>query len=372
MRGVVATEHEDTGGRKQARHVTRRGGDRVTIAMVARAAGVSAPTVSKVLNGRDAVGPRTRRRVEDALAATGYRRRGRSEPGRAGLVDFVITELDTAWACELLRGAEHEAYRLGARLVLTVTHDRQAHPREWFRSLASRRTDGVVLVLSSRTRLIAAERLRSIDAPVVVIDQMGGYDHDVPAIGATNWAGGFAATEHLTGLGHRRIGMITGPDDVPCGLERLDGYRAALGRAGLSPDEDLVRRGDFYAGGGRRGAAELLDLPDPPTAVFAGSDQQAMGVYDEARARGLRIPADLSVVGFDDVDMCEWVTPRLTTVRQPLAEMAVLAVRDVLERAHAPGEPPPRLELSTRLVVRESTAPWRPPPARARAARRRR
>ncbi|MEO3875801.1 LacI family DNA-binding transcriptional regulator [Nonomuraea sp. B12E4] len=346
----------------------RVAGERVTIAVVARAAGVSVPTVSKVLNGRDAVGPETRRRVEDALAATGYRRRGRSETGKTGLVDFVITELDTAWACELLRGAEQEAYRLGARLVLTVTHDRQAHPREWFKTLASRESDGVVIVLSSSTRLIAPERLRSIDAPFVVIDQMGGYDQNVPTIGATNWAGGFAATEHLTDLGHRRIGMITGPDDVLCGLERLDGYRAALGRAGLSPDEDLVRRGDFYAEGGRRGAAELLDLPEPPTAIFAGSDQQATGVYDEAHARGLRIPDDLSVVGFDDVDMCEWMTPRLTTVRQPLAQMAVLAVRNVLETAHSPDEHPLRLELSTRLVVRESTAPWKP----ARAARRRR
>ncbi|MFG1706286.1 LacI family DNA-binding transcriptional regulator [Nonomuraea sp. M3C6] len=358
----MATEHESTTVRRRVRGAPRRAiGDRVTIAMVAREAGVSAPTVSKVLNGRDAVGPETRRRVEDALASTGYERRGRSEPGRAGLVDFVITELDTAWACELLRGAEQEAYRLGTRLVLTVTHDRQAHPREWFKTLASRQTDGVVLVLSSSTRQIAPERLRSIDAPFVVIDQMGGYDQNVPTIGATNYAGGFAATEHLTELGHRRIGMITGPDDVRCGLERLDGYRAALGRAGLSPDADLVRQGDFYAGGGRRGAAELLDLPEPPTAIFAGSDQQATGVYDEAHARGLRIPDDLSVVGFDDVDMCEWMTPRLTTVRQPLAQMAVLAVRNVLETTHLPGEHPLRLELSTRLVVRESTAPWKPP-----------
>ncbi|GIH21739.1 LacI family transcriptional regulator [Acrocarpospora phusangensis] len=328
---------------------------RVTIAMVAREAGVSVPTVSKVLNGRDEVGPDTRRRVQDALSSTGYQRRARSEPRKVGLVDFVITELDTGWASELLRGAEQEAYRLGTQLVLTVTHDRQANPRDWLRTLTSRPTDGVVLVGSS-TRHVPASRLRTIEAPFVVIDQFGGYEQDIPTIGATNWAGGFAATEHLLELGHRRIGVITGPDDVRCSLERLDGYRAALRRAGLPVDESLVRQGDFYAEGGRRGAAALLDLPEPPTAVFAGSDQQAAGVYEELRVRGLRAPEDLSVIGFDDTDICEWLYPRLTTIRQPLAQMAVLAVRNVLEPAQPAGESL-RLELSTSLVVRESTGP---------------
>ncbi|GII57655.1 LacI family transcriptional regulator [Planotetraspora thailandica] len=362
----MATEHVST--RKRTAETPRRtDGDRVTIAMVARAAGVSAPTVSKVLNGREAVGQETRRRVQDALISTGYQRRTRAETAKVGLVDFVITELDTAWASELLRGAEQEAYRLGASLVLTVTHDREAQPREWLKTLASRPTDGVVLVVTS-TLQGAVEKLRPIDTPFVVIDQVGGYDRDIPTIGATNWAGGFAATEHLAELGHRRIGVITGPMDRRCSLERLDGYRAALGRAGLALDESLVRQGDFYAEGGRRGTAELLDLPEPPTAIFAGSDQQAAGVYDEAHARGLRIPEDLSVVGFDDTEMCEWMSPQLTTVRQPLAQMAALAIRNVLETAHTPGEPPMHLELSTSLVVRESTAPWQPP---ARGSRRR-
>jgi LacI family transcriptional regulator len=356
----VATEQRTRTQKRVAGTPRSADADRVTILMVAQAAGVSAPTVSKVLNGRETVGSETRRRVQDALISTGYQRRTRSEAGKVGVVDFVITELDTAWACELLRGAEQEAYRLGTSLILTVTHDRQAQPREWLKTLASRPTDGVVLVVTN-TRQVSAEKLRPIDTPFVVIDQVGGYDRDVPTIGATNWAGGFAATEHLTELGHRRIGMITGPDDVRCSLERLDGYRAALGRAGLPLDESLVRPGDFYSESGRRAAAELFDLPEPPTAIFAGSDQQAAGVYDVARARGLRIPEDLSVVGFDDTEVCEWLWPRLTTIRQPLAQMAVLAIRNVLETTHSPGEQPLRLELSTSLVVRNSTAPYQPP-----------
>ena len=346
-----------------------RADGRITIAMVAQEAGVSVPTVSKVLNGRQEVGADTRRRVQDALKATGYRRRTRSDgAGRTGLIDFVITELDTSWGVELLRGAEQEAYRLGARLVLTLSHDRQARPRDWVKAISSRPTDGVVLVVT-HPRQVAAERLRPVDTPFVVIDQLGGYDPDTPTVGATNWAGAFAATEHLTSLGHRRIGMITGPQRVRGSQDRLDGYRAALGRAGLAADENLVREGDFYAEGGRRSAAALLDLPDPPTAVFAGSDQQARGVYDEVHARGLRIPTDLSVVGFDDVEACEWMTPRLTTVRQPLAQMAALAIRTVLEPAATEDEQPMRVELATTLVVRESTGPPRNPQAPRRRGR---
>jgi LacI family transcriptional regulator len=181
----------------------------------------------------------------------------------------------------------------------------------------------------------------------------------VASIGATNWAGGFAATEHLTQLGHRRIAIIAGPRDMTCSIERLDGYRAALGRVDIPSDPQLIRHGDFYTEGGREGAASLLDIDDPPTAIFAGSDQQARGVYDEAQARGLRIPEDLSVVGFDNVDLCEWMSPRLTTVAQPLAQMAALAIRTVLQ-PHTSGERAPRVELATHLVVRESTTEFVP------------
>jgi len=334
------------------------GGDgRVTIAMVAQEAGVSVPTVSKVLNGHAQVGADTRRRVQDALLATGYRRRRRADATRTGLVTFVITELDTAWACELLRGAEQEAHRLETSLVLAVTHDRQeGRARDWLKALASRPTDGVVLVVSNWEQA-PAEEVRPVDTPFIVVDQVGGYSRDVPTIGTTNWAGGYSATAHLVELGHRRIGTVTGPVGVRCSEDRLDGYRAALTRAGLPYDEALMRRGTFRSAEGRRATAQLLDLADPPTAIFAASDLTARGVYEEAHARGLAIPGDLSVVGFDDVEVCEWLNPRLTTVRQPLAQMAGLAIRTVLEGSIPSGEPTVHLELSTTLVVRESTAP---------------
>jgi LacI family transcriptional regulator len=224
--------------------------------------------VSKVLSGRrQEVGADTRRRVQDVLKATGYRRRARSDgAGRTGLVDFVITELDTSWGVELLRGAEQEASGLGASLVLTLSHDRQARRRDWMKTISSRPTDGVVLVVS-HPRQVAAERLRPVDIPFVVINQLGGYAPDTPTVGATHRAGGFAATEHLTSLGHLRTGMITGPQRVRSSHERLDGYRAALGRVGLSPDESLIREGDFYsergAGAGPR-RCSTCRIPPPP------------------------------------------------------------------------------------------------------------
>jgi LacI family transcriptional regulator len=142
-----------------------------------------------------------------------------------------------------------------------------------------------------------------------------------------------------------------------CSQERVEGYRAALGRAGIPVDERLVRFTEFCTEGGREGARAVLDLPDPPTAIFAGSDMQALGVYQEAAARGLRIPEDLSVVGFDDIAFAELASPPLTTVRQPLARMAAEAVRLLLDADdHMPG-PPPRVELATHLVVRGSTGP---------------
>ena len=235
--------------------------------MVAQEAGVSVPTMSKVLSGRrQEVGADTRRRVQDVLKATGYRRRARSDGvGRTGLVDFVITELDTSWGVELLRGAEQEASGLGASLVLTLSHDRQARRRDWMKTISSRPTDGVVLVVS-HPRQVAAERLRPVDIPFVVINQLGGYAPDTPTVGATHRAGGFAATEHLTSLGHLRIGMITGPQRVRSSHERLGGYRAALGRVGLSPDESLIREGDFYSEGAGAGPrrCSTCRIPPPP------------------------------------------------------------------------------------------------------------
>jgi LacI family transcriptional regulator len=330
---------------------------RVTIAHIATTAGVSPGTVSKVLNGRDDVAPETRAAVQRLLAEAGYERRGKAARTAPRLLELVMTDLSTPWAGEVLRGVEEAARDRGVGLVVTATHSRDAGSPDWLDALAERESAGVVLV-ASRLGVEAAAELAALRLPLVVVDPVGGFDPTVPSVGATNWAGALAATEHLLELGHRRIGIITGPLELLCSRQRLDGYRTALDRAGLPVDPDLVRHGDFYSEGGRTHAAALLSLDAPATAIFAGSDQQATGVYAEARHRGLRLPEDLSVVGFDDLRLCQWLYPQLTTVRQPMADMARVAARMVLDH-RGPWEQDrvPSVELATELVVRDSTCP---------------
>src|ERR1700733_13463046 len=330
-------------------------GARPTLAAMAAEAGVSLPTVSKVVNGRADVAPATRARVERLLDELNYRRPGLRSGRRSGLVDLVFNGLDSPWAVEILRGvedwgAEHE---MGAA-VSAVRHG-SARPASWTSALASHDTDGVLLVTSELTDGQLAE-LHAADIPLVVIDPVNLPEPDLPSVGATNWAGGMAATDYLIGLGHRRIGAIGGPPDYLCSRARIDGYRSALERAGLAADPALVRHGDFQHEGGFVRGGELLDLTDWPTAIFAGSDQHALGVYEAARQRGLLIPRDLSVVGFDDLPVDRWLSPPLTTVRQPLAEMGRVAADMLGTLIEGLPLATGRVELATELVVRGSTA----------------
>ncbi len=334
-------------------------GNGVTIAQIAAEAGVSVATISRVLNGQAGVSAGKRELAERLLVEHGYQRRNRQD--RGGLIHFVITDLNTQWAMALLRGAEAQAARLGFDLVVKTTHGSPVGTPGWVERVVRRGSSGIVLVVSELLDTGRAE-LESFHVPVVLVDPVGTGPQSLTTVAATDWAGGRDATEHLIGLGHRRIGFVTGPLSEECHRDRLDGYRAALQRAGIEPDQELVRTGDSLMAGGLRGGRELLLLPEPSTAIISGSDEQAYGVYKAARALGLTIPDDLSVVGFDDVALCQWVSPQLTTVRQPLAEMASEATRIVIELARGGTRPTQRLELSTSLIVRKSTAPPRQNP----------
>ncbi|MFH8282580.1 LacI family DNA-binding transcriptional regulator [Streptomyces antibioticus] len=327
---------------------------RVTLAEVAKAAGVSMPTVSKVLNGRSDVSRVTRAKVEHLLDAHGYRRRTRT-PSRSPLVELVFHELDSIWAMELIKGVEQVARANGATVVLTESGTRHTPAPEWLGGVLQRRPMGVVLVFSALPQDVK-QQLRTAAIPFVVIDPAGDPDPDVPSVGSANWSGGLAATRHLTAQGHARVAIITGPEDMLCSLARLDGYRSAMAMAGLDVDPRLIRFGDFHVQGGFDQAMTLLDGPDRPTAIFAGSDLQALGVLEAARLKGLNVPRDLSVVGYDDVPLAQWSSPPLTTVHQPLRQMAEQAAR-MLFRQDEPGEEAQRIELATHLVVRQSTAP---------------
>ncbi|WP_435109658.1 LacI family DNA-binding transcriptional regulator [Nocardiopsis synnemataformans] len=328
----------------------------VTISKIAEAAGVSVPTVSKVLNGRADVASETRARVEELIRRHGYRRRRGPGGGRSSMVDLVFHELDSAWAVEVIRGVESVARSEGLSVVLTESGGAQTPRDDWVDAVLARQSTAVILVFSDlapeqRTRLTA----RGI--PFVVVDPAGDPGPDMPSVGSANWNGGLVATRHLIELGHRRIGVIGGPRHVLCSKARIDGYASALDSAGLTTDPALVRYGDFHVESGRDRGRELLQLDDPPTAVFAGNDLQAMGLYEAARELGVRIPEDLSVVGYDDLPVARWMGPPLTTVRQPLTEMAEEATRMALTLARGGTPANLRLDLATDLVVRRSSAP---------------
>ncbi|MEU9836496.1 LacI family DNA-binding transcriptional regulator [Streptosporangium sp. NPDC048047] len=331
---------------------------RVTIALIAEEAGVSVPTVSKVINGRPEVAAETRRRVERLLHKHGYRRRVSQSDGPVGLIDLVFSEIESPWAMEIVRGAETAAREADAGIVVSVLHTHAGPGRDWLERIAARRTDGVVVVASKLSATLQGQ-LNARAMPFAVVDPEGEPAPGVTSVGATNWNGGLAATRHLLEMGHRRIGMIGGPADMLCSRARIDGYRAALETAGVTVAPELICHGDFLVDSGRDHGHALLSLDDPPTAIFAGSDMQAFGVFEAARRRGLLVPDDLSVVGFDDLPLARSAWPPLTTVRQPLQDMAAAATRMVLGMGRGEPAQARRVELATDLVVRESTAPPR-------------
>lgn len=324
-----------------------------TLADVAVRAGVSMPTVSKVINGRVDVAPATRRKVEATIRELGYARTPRPAR-RAPLIEVIFHELESEWALEIVRGVERVAGRHRMAVVLAEMRGRRTPGRGWIEGVLERRPMGVIAVFSDLSDA-THRQLDTRGIPFVVLDPTGEPLHGTPSIGATNWNGGLTATRHLLALGHRRIAVIGGPADVLCSRARLDGYRAAMDEAGVTVDASLVTSGPFKLEEGIARARALLARPDRPTAIVTGNDLQALGVYQASREARLHIPEDLSVVGFDDLPIASWVSPPLTTIRQPLVEMAEAAAELVL--AIGRGETTQgRVELATELVVRESTA----------------
>ncbi|MBV9280720.1 MAG: LacI family transcriptional regulator [Chloroflexi bacterium] len=330
----------------------------LTLAEVAAAAGVSVPTVSKVINQRSDVAPATRERVQRVLAERGYvvNRAGRSlRQGKSRQIDVISQDLDSYYAFQILRGIQDALLATDLRAVLASTHDHRRRELQWIQRLADGSTDGAILILADHTSLHLQE-LRRRAIPFVVVDPAGELGPDDLSVTATNWAGAKAATDHLLALGHRRIAALLGPPDFAATRARLGGYRAALLEAGLPFDARLVRHGDWQAERAAVETGELLALPDPPTAIFAGNDQQALGVYRALWRRDLRVPDDLSVVGFDDLPYAALVTPALTTVRQPLLEMGRVATTMLLRLMAGEPVDSVRVELATPLIARESCA----------------
>jgi LacI family transcriptional regulator len=326
-----------------------------TIATIAGEVGVSITTVSKVLNGHSDVAPETRARVEASLERHRYRRRSRRQPTGTGQIDLVFHEFDSVWAMEIIRGVEAVAASAKVDVLVSQLDGRHRPSQQWLDAVLARRPLGVLFVLCHLSQA-QQRQLQRRRIPFVVVDTDSATSASVPTVGSNNWNGGLLATRHLLELGHRRIAVISGPEDVLCSQARVAGFRSAHDEAGIPVDPTLVRYGKFAAHAGNEHATELLTRPDRPTAIFAGSDMQAMGVIRAARRLGLSVPGDLSVIGYDNLPMAAWVDPALTTVNQPVRNMAGTATRMLLDLAAGVEVPTSRIDLVTELVVRESTA----------------
>ena len=330
------------------------GRPRATLESVASAAGVSKATVSKVLNGREDVNPETRAQVAQVLEQLRYVRRAWRPAGSRRVFEVLFDGFRSPYTLEIIRGVTEAAGELDVDVVIGPALGGAPGP-EWVRRIVAAAREGVIIVTSNLSD-DHWQRLADAKVPVVVIDPVGVPSVDVPSVGAMNWAGGLAATEHLTKLGHRRIGVLGGRPDTLCARARVHGYHAAMDAAGIPADPALVRYGDFGYDVAYEHGLELLALQPRPTAVFATSDLQAFGLIEAARVRHVRVPDHLSVVGFDDLPTARWAAPPLTTVRQPLADMGRVALRSAERLATGETLDTNRVELATELVIRESTA----------------
>ncbi len=338
---------------------------RPTLATVAALTGVSKSTVSKVLNHRADVAPGTRALVKSVLQQHNYVER-RSKPSpQSGVADQPTIQLlflgpIKAYATEILRGVLDAGSAAGVAVVVDHRSRGQGRaaerPAAWANDLVAAGHRALIAVVDELTAGDVTALSRA-HLPLVLIDPLNLPNARLTSVGSTNFTGGLAATHHLLSLGHRRIGYVGGYATAACNQARLHGYRAAMEAEGAPILEGYVRSGRFrYRDGVVHGAA-LLDLADPPTAVFAASDEMAVGVIEAARARGLRIPENLSVVGFDDTYVAQLASPPLTTVRQPLQEMGGVALRTALQLADGETLDSHHVELGTELVIRGSTAP---------------
>jgi DNA-binding LacI/PurR family transcriptional regulator len=327
-----------------------------TLRDVARRAGVSVATASRVANGSYAVRPETRDRVERAMRDLLY-----VPPARhaaTGLIGVLVPELANPIFPALAQAIETRAAPDGFASILCNTREAAFREVDYVHMLLDRRVEGMIFISSEMTNMRGdhGHYLKLVQEGARLVFVNGGLPSlDIPSVGVDEHAAGELATQHLIDLGHERIGFVAGPEHYLPTQFKNAGRLAALRAAGLDSSE-LVAHADFGVEGGRRALRHLLARPAPPTAVICSSDMMAIGVLQEAQRVGARIPEDLSVVGFDGIDATTWSVPPLTTVEQPIQQIAESAV-DVLQTLiRDPGSTLPNLLFRPRLRVRDSTA----------------
>ncbi|HXV02190.1 MAG TPA: LacI family DNA-binding transcriptional regulator [Gaiellaceae bacterium] len=329
----------------------------VTIKDVARRAGVSAMTVSRVINGSARVHPETKRRVEDSIAALGYvpsrLARGLIRQ-KTGTLALIVPDVANPFFTLIVRGAEDVARRAGYRMILCDTRADLAIEREVIEEMIAHRVEGIAIAPVSDRSRPHLERLRNFGIDFVLVDRtVSGVEQDV--VHGDNSAGARRLVRHLLDLGHRRVGFIVESDDVSTARDRHQGYRDALQEAGLDLDPALIARAPAVPEGGLHAMRRLLEVDDPPTAVFAVNNLVALGAIEAVRAQGLEVPDDVALVCFDDIEHASRLYPFLTVMAQPAETLGTIGTQLLLDRIEGRASDQARVVvLPAQFLVRRS------------------
>jgi LacI family transcriptional regulator len=330
----------------------------VTLKELAARAKVHPSTVSRVANNdpKLRIAQATRSRIEELLKETEYQPNAvaRGLKLRQTLVlAVVIPDITNPLFASMFRGVEDGATPRGYQVLLCNTDGNPERERSHLQSLAARRVDGVILA-STFLKDPTVRWLRHQLTPYVLVNRFSDEDVD-PFVGSDDLKGATLATEHLVALGHLRIGHLAGQSTISTGVLRRRGYAAALAGAGLAADPELVVESGFVEAGGAEAMERLLTLKDPPTAIFAVTDMTAIGAYGVARRRGLRIPEDIAIVGYNDIPLASRLVPGLTTVHVPIHQFGTVAASMLLEQIELGELTPKRVVFEPELIVRGST-----------------
>ncbi len=326
-----------------------------TISEVARKAGVSTTTVSHVINKTRFVSDEKRERVERVIEEMGYRPNALARSLRSGetyTIGLILPDSANPFFAEVGRSIEGAAFDAGYSVILCNTENDLEKEHTYIDVLAKKQVDGMIFVGTGED-FDSYKTLLDMHVHVVAMDR--DYpDLEMDVVTSDNLQGGKLATQYLIGLGHKRIGCIAGPSKVNLSAQRVTGYIQTLEQAGLAVDQGLIVSGDFHPGSGQEAAYKLLAMQDPPTAIFACNDMMAIGVLRAGMELGRRIPQDLAVVGYDDIELASYSTPPLTTIQQPKKEMGITALQYLLGRIQAEHSSPQRASLPVSLIVRDS------------------
>ncbi len=323
---------------------------------VAKHAGVSVATASRVVTGFDNVRSETRERVERAMRELLYVPPGRRSA--TGVIGLLLPDLANPIFPSLAEAMEKRATEAGLASILCTTTSAAFREVDYVHMLLDRRVDGMIFISCEMTNLSGEHEhyARLVEEGARIVFVNGALNTlNVPSVGVDERLAGESATQHLIDLGHRRIGYVAGPEHYLPTRQKAAGRESAMRAAGLEVD-GLVAHGDFSVEGGRTALRQLLARTNPPSGIICSSDLMAIGVLGEASAQGLRVPEDLSVVGFDGIDATRWTNPPLTTVEQPIEEIAETAVNALRSLIEDPAKPLPDSLFRPQLALRGSTA----------------